>query len=1022
MAVTGGNAVKMAGSAKLEKKITQSVKLNAKSGETIIIGGVAKAKNASPEHPEYIGERRDFTVMADVYAANGTKIGDTIYANFNRDVSGYAQMAAASLKLTQNAARIDFSFVYNNQMGSAEFSQPFVYIGDFSTTYNYNETDNGKGFGLVKNVKSDDGRETIITYNTNNDVTKVEEKQNGQPVDTVTIEYDNRRVTSVKDSKNTETNYTYLGNTHFPTKITTKNGNLATSESMTYHQSGNYLASHTDARGKTSSYTYDSNFTKGLLMSETDPNGNVTSYAYINNTDQLLSVSGQANTTVKTEFAYQDDVMQAITRNNGSSPGYAYTFDTRNRLTQAKIGTANLVTNTYDTRDRLTKQTFANGAYYQPTYNDLDQLTGESWNGTQIAAYNYNSLGQLSKETDKITNVSRQYNYDLAGKLHTVTGTDGTNTRIAYDSKNAPNRLTFTRNGATISDVGYTTDAQGRISNAMYYTLGNMPETYTYDALGRLTKKSLGVNSFYNTSITYLAGSGSNTTGLVGTYKNERVSGGTATLLNQFTYTYDNNGNIKTVKDKANITTTYTYDGLNRLASEKIGNDTFAYTYDAGGNITSSKKNGAAQDTCVYGTGNWKDQLTKFNGQTITYDAQGNPLSYNGQTYTWTKGRQLASVTGPGSLKATYQYNAKGQRISKTVSGSTVAEVNGTTTYTYAGDLLIEMIPPNGNNHKYIYDAFGQATGYLTSNGVRYYYERNAQGDVVMLINSNGTVAANYTYDAWGRPLSATGTYHVRNAFRYRGYVYDEETGFYFCNTRYYNPQWRRWLNADAMFIAGDPLNASNMYAYCNGNPVMFVDPWGMDSYYFYITQQLIPLEVYWEWLCSWWSFGDAPWNVHLRKVKSYEDFKNKWNSMEDDVDLVVINMHGSPESLGFDYDGFLTIGGVAGLDDKNVGAMIILGCNSGHMDHNNIAMAFAEKLGNSTPVMASDGTVTGRAPLLGYGSLNDSIFADYLTDVGAGSRNNNGWIIYAHDGTNGSPTLTNKKWLSIRGMRRRMA
>jgi len=87
-----------------------------------------------------------------------------------------------------------------------------------------------------------------------------------------------------------------------------------------------------------------------------------------------------------------------------------------------------------------------------------------------------------------------------------------------------------------------------------------------------------------------------------------------------------------------------------------------------------------------------------------------------------------------------------------------------------------------------------------------------------------------YNYDLAGKLHTVTGTYHVRNAFRYCGYVYDEETGFYFCNTRYYNPQWRRWLNADAMFIAGDALNASNMYAYCNGNPVMFVDPSGMAS------------------------------------------------------------------------------------------------------------------------------------------------------------------------------------------------
>ena len=67
------------------------------------------------------------------------------------------------------------------------------------------------------------------------------------------------------------------------------------------------------------------------------------------------------------------------------------------------------------------------------------------------------------------------------------------------------------------------------------------------------------------------------------------------------------------------------------------------------------------------------------------------------------------------------------------------------------------------------------------------------------------------------------------NPIRYRGYYYDTETGYYFLQTRYYNPQWRRFINADSLFIAGDDvLNGSNMYAYCNGNPVMYCDPSGM--------------------------------------------------------------------------------------------------------------------------------------------------------------------------------------------------
>jgi len=69
------------------------------------------------------------------------------------------------------------------------------------------------------------------------------------------------------------------------------------------------------------------------------------------------------------------------------------------------------------------------------------------------------------------------------------------------------------------------------------------------------------------------------------------------------------------------------------------------------------------------------------------------------------------------------------------------------------------------------------------------------------------------------------------NPIRYRGYYYDVETEFYFLQTRYYNPEWGRFLNADCYFIAGnDMLNGSNMYAYCNNNPVMYVDPTGKES------------------------------------------------------------------------------------------------------------------------------------------------------------------------------------------------
>jgi len=74
------------------------------------------------------------------------------------------------------------------------------------------------------------------------------------------------------------------------------------------------------------------------------------------------------------------------------------------------------------------------------------------------------------------------------------------------------------------------------------------------------------------------------------------------------------------------------------------------------------------------------------------------------------------------------------------------------------------------------------------------------------------------------------------NPIRYRGYYYDVETGWYFLQTRYYNPEWRRFLNADSFFIAGCKLTENNMYAYCRNNPVMFVDPDGMSAVHYLLA------------------------------------------------------------------------------------------------------------------------------------------------------------------------------------------
>ena len=117
----------------------------------------------------------------------------------------------------------------------------------------------------------------------------------------------------------------------------------------------------------------------------------------------------------------------------------------------------------------------------------------------------------------------------------------------------------------------------------------------------------------------------------------------------------------------------------------------------------------------------------------------------------------------------------------------------------------------------------------------------NLQGDVIGLLDSSGSFVASYTYDAWGNPLSSTGslasTIGTLNPLRYRGYVYDSETGFYYLQSRYYDPQTGRFINADGYVSTGQGIMGNNMFAYCANNPVNLIDPTGN-------LWQLLPLLI----------------------------------------------------------------------------------------------------------------------------------------------------------------------------------
>ena len=225
----------------------------------------------------------------------------------------------------------------------------------------------------------------------------------------------------------------------------------------------------------------------------------------------------------------------------------------------------------------------------------------------------------------------------------------------------------------------------------------------------------------------------------------------------------------------------------------------------------------------AYGNSDWKDLLTEYNGTAINYDLSGNPLNWrNANALTW-NGRRLAGMTLADGTELAFEYNADGLRTSKTVGNSTVQYVWND------GNLVAEI--RDGYTLKFCYNN-GEIAGF-SYNGTDYYYGKDSFGVIRYLYNTSGEVVTTYTYDAWGTVLSVTGTLAETvgtvNPVRYKSYYLDSETGWYYLQSRYYDPVVGRFLNADEVIYAGVnyDFSSNNLFAYCGNNSVIMVDSSG---------------------------------------------------------------------------------------------------------------------------------------------------------------------------------------------------
>ena len=531
---------------------------------------------------------------------------------------------------------------------------------------------------------------------------------------------------------------------------------------------------------------------------------------------------------------------------------YSYDGSVNNgRLTTMTYGNGDSVSYTYDAFDRQRTAAYNDGTTYHYDYNGDNDLTRQyATDGdgkvTEQYSYQYDSLGRLIHSRQSTANgaliQSTQHMYDAANRMTSQSWQFGTGLyrqQYSYTGVKADGTADSSVDG-TISAI--TTTIPGQL---------DVTSKYEYNDLRQLEKKTVtvpnqnrGTTTVYTRGYTYSVIAEDDGCNRMGT----RLASTGYTFgssSRSFDYTYDAAGNIQTVTTggtnvpAAAASKTYTYDAQGQLATEVNGSGTtFGYAYDTVGNIRSVTTDGAVIKSFGYTNPSWPDLLTSvtsgsttkdilYEGQTQTSDlpASGNPVTYyNGKdyTFTWTKGRQLASATVDGK-QISYTYDMSGVRSGKQV---------GDTTYTYttlSGKVMRQQW--GEKSLEFVYDDGNQPFAVIYNDGstsTLYYYVLNAQGDVAAILNSSGKLAASYDYDAWGNCTvydSSDAAIGDLNPLRYRGYYYDAETGFYYLQSRYYDFANCRFINADGLFA--DSFIGTNLFAYCMNNPVNMSDHTG---------------------------------------------------------------------------------------------------------------------------------------------------------------------------------------------------
>ena len=808
---------KIQGFPEKDKKLTKTLDLGGKKGDTFMVNAWGRG-DALPESTD---ENRRFGVEV-VFVGkdkDGKEITDVHYTNFSPDILDWQFLSDVYVaKIEYTSVKVSYTYCRNANL--AFFDGLSLFKEGFGQTFAYDKDNNIIAVTDLQNQKQK------FEYNDNQDMTGVTDARGNS----FKYEYDkNHNVTKGTSAEKCVLRYTYddKGNVLKSAAVSPEDETTGTWLTRTMTEDQNHVATVKDARG--CQVTYDWDTKKDLLNSVKDARSSTTYYTYDGKTEHLTSVSktvkakGQ-DQEVKVEYGYSNDRLTRITH-NGFNYGFGYNEFGKTRL--VAVAGSSIVSYEYEENNgELLKTKYANGDYLRCEYDTQGRLVKEYYYSAAsqkeqlLHYYVYDREGNLYRATDYASGKTYRMSYDFLDRLMRVRDEKGNAYQYTYDANNNMIRLRHEADGMNRTSA-YTYDKDSR---EIKTTLGAITRNTAYDAWGRVKTQDWkdGENQIFRVSYEY-PDSGKNIISL----PTAVVNGGSRTE-----YTYDNNGNITSIKEGGK-TITYTYDGMNRLTREnnELLNKTITYYYDEGGNLreereydyTTEALSGSPKKlTTAVMDEKWKDKLLKWGSTQMTYDACGNMLKKGDTSFTWTQGRKLSAINNGKNIR--YYYDHTGTRVKKVVDGVT-------TEYRMAGSLIVSE-RTGDETIWYQYDSAARLVAMVVG-GVRYNYVRNAQNDIIGLIDKTGKRVVSYKYDNWGKTISTTGTLAAtigrKNPFRYRGYYFDAESGMYYLQSRYYDVEIRRFISADNIIVTGTSVEYQNvnLYEYCSDNPVNFQDPSG---------------------------------------------------------------------------------------------------------------------------------------------------------------------------------------------------